>query len=70
MMMKNERLLKRAMQGNTEGRRPVGRPSGRWLDAVDRDAKRMLKWRNWRRLADDRDAWRQRNKEARAQVGL
>jgi hypothetical protein len=31
------------------GRRPVGRPSQRWLDAVDRDAKRMLKCRNWRR---------------------
>jgi len=69
-MMKNERVLKRALQGNKEGRRSVGRPRGRWLDAVDRDAKRMLKWRNWRRLADDRGDWRWRNKEAKAQVGL
>jgi len=37
---------------------------------VDWDAKRMLNWRNWRRLADDRDAWRQWNKEAKVQVGL
>jgi hypothetical protein len=34
------------------------------------DVKRMLKWRNWRRLAEDRDAWRWRNKEAKAQVEL
>jgi len=45
-------------------------PEGDWLDAVDRDAKRMLKWRNWKRMADDKDAWRQWNKEANAQVGL
>jgi hypothetical protein len=70
MMTKNERVLKRALQGYTEGKRPAGRPRGRWLDAVDRDAKRMLKWRSWRRLADDRDTWRQQNKEAKAQVGL
>jgi hypothetical protein len=69
-VMMNERVLKRALKGNTEGRRSVGMPRGRWLDAVDKDAKRMLKWRNWRRLADDGDAWRQQNKEAKAQVGL
>ena len=68
-MMKNERVLKRALHGNTEGK-SIGRPRGRWLDAVDRDTKRMLKWRNWKRLTDDRDAWRQWNKEAMAQVGL
>ena len=70
MMTKNERVLKRALQGYTEGRKPAGTLRGRWLDAVDRDAKRMLKWRNWRRLADDRDAWRQWNKETKDQVGL
>ena len=42
---------------------------GRWLDAVDRDAK-MLKYKNWRRSAENRDAWRQRIEEAKAQVGL
>jgi hypothetical protein len=36
---------------------------------VDRDAKRMLKFRNWR-SAEERDAWRQRIEEAKAQVGL
>jgi hypothetical protein len=33
-------------------RRTVGRTRGRWLDAEDRDAKRMLKCRNWR-MAED-----------------
>jgi hypothetical protein len=32
------------------------RPRGRWSDAVDRDARRMLKCRNWGRSAEDRDA--------------
>jgi len=40
------------------------------LDTVDRDAKRMLKCRNWRRLAEDRDAWRRRIEGAKAQFGL
>jgi hypothetical protein len=68
--MKDERVPKKAMKGYTEARRPVGRSRGRWLDAMDRDAMRMLKCRNWRRLAEDRDAWRQRIEEAKAQVGL
>jgi hypothetical protein len=37
------------------GIRPVGRPRGRWLDAVERDAEGMLKCRNWRGLAEIRD---------------
>jgi hypothetical protein len=47
---------KKALKGYIEGTRPVGGPRGIWLDAVDRDAKRMLKCRNWRKLAKDRDA--------------
>jgi hypothetical protein len=36
------------------------------LDAVDRDAKRMLKGRNWKRLTEE---WRWRIEDAKAQVG-
>jgi hypothetical protein len=43
MKMKEERVPKKATNGYIEGRRPIGRPRGRWLDAVDRDAKWMLK---------------------------
>ena len=70
MRMKYERVSKKALKGYTEGRRPVGRSRGRWLDAVDRDAKRMLKCKDWRRLAEDIDAWRWRIEEAKAQGGL
>ena len=58
MRMKDERVPKKATKEYIEGRRPVGRSRGRWLDAVDRDAKRMLKCKDWRRLAEDTDAWR------------
>ena len=70
VMMKNERVLKRALKGNTEGRRPVGRSRGRWLDSGDRDKKRLLKCRNWRRSAEDTGAWRGRYKEDIAQVAV
>jgi hypothetical protein len=30
----------------------------------------MLKCKNWRRSAEDRDDWRLRTEEAKAQVGL
>jgi hypothetical protein len=56
MRVKDERVTKKALKGYVEGRRPVGRPRGRWLDAVGKDAERMLKCRNWRRSAEDRDA--------------
>jgi hypothetical protein len=55
MRMKDERVTKIALKGYVEGRRPVGRHRGRWLDAVGRDAKRMLKCRIWIRSAGDRD---------------
>jgi len=53
-----------------EGRRQVGRPRRRRLDAADRDGTRMLKCRNWRKSAEDRQTWRQRLGEAKAQVEL
>jgi hypothetical protein len=42
---KEESVPKRALKGYIEGRRPVGRPRGRWIDAVHRDTKMMLKCR-------------------------
>jgi hypothetical protein len=47
----------------------IGRPKGRWRDAVDMDAERMLKYKNWRRSANDEDV-RRRIEEAKAQVEL
>jgi len=60
MTMKEEREPKKAMKGYEEERRPVARSRRRWLDAVDRDGERMLKCKNCRRSAEDRDDWRRR----------
>ena len=59
MGKKNETVAKKALT-KIDVRRPVGRSKGRCLDAVDRGVKRMLRCRNWRRSAEDRDAWRRR----------
>ena len=51
VIMKDEQVPKKAVKGYTEGRRPVERHREKWLDAVSRDAKQMLKCRNWRMLS-------------------
>jgi hypothetical protein len=56
----DKRVPKRALQGNTEKRRPVGRPRGRWSHAVDIDAMMMMICRKWRRTSEDRDSWQWR----------
>jgi len=63
-------VTRKALEGYIAEKRPVGRPRGRCLDAVDRDAKVVLKCRNWRRSAEDRVAWRRRMDKTKAQVGL
>ena len=42
MKIKVEMLTKKAQKGYIKRRRPVGRPIGRWIDAVDRDEKRTF----------------------------
>jgi hypothetical protein len=48
MRMKGERVPMKALKGYIEGRRPVGRPRGIWLDKMNRKAKEMLKCRTRR----------------------
>ena len=59
-----------ALKEYIEGGRPAGRPPGGWIDSVDKAAKTMLKCKNSRRLTEDRDDWRRRIGEAKAQVWL
>jgi hypothetical protein len=40
------------------------------MDAVDKDAKSMLKCKEWRISGEDRDAWKRGIEEAKAQIGL
>jgi hypothetical protein len=61
-------VSKKALKVYTEGRRPVERRRERWLDVVGTDIQRIFKCRNWRGSAKDRDAWRRRIVEAKAQV--
>jgi hypothetical protein len=35
------------MAGQMFGKRPVGKPKGRWMDTVKEDSYQILKWRNW-----------------------
>jgi hypothetical protein len=46
-------------QGNSEGRRPLGRPRCRWLDNIRMDLVEVG-WgdADWIDLAQDRDRWR------------
>jgi hypothetical protein len=41
-------------------RRPVGKPRGRWEDAVRRDAVDLLQIRNWKGAATKRKVWKKK----------
>lgn len=60
LRMMDERMSKKALEGYRES----------WIDATDKDVKSVLKCKNWRSSAEDRDAWRWRIEEVKAQIGL
>jgi hypothetical protein len=35
------------MAGQMFGKRPMGKPKKRWMDAVKEGSYQILKWRNW-----------------------
>jgi hypothetical protein len=37
------------------GKRPVGKPKNRWMDAVKESSYQILNWRNWEVKALDRE---------------
>jgi hypothetical protein len=49
----------RILVGKPEGKRPLGRPRGRWVDNINIDF-REIGWdcMSWSDLAQDRDQWR------------
>jgi hypothetical protein len=49
----------RIMEGNPEGKRPLGRPRRRWVDNIKMDV-REIGWDgiDWIDLAQDSDQWR------------
>jgi hypothetical protein len=58
------------MVGHMFGKRPVGKPKKRWMDAVKEDIYPILNWRNWEAKAQDRDEWRSIIRKAKARFGL
>jgi hypothetical protein len=56
--MEEERILKKALNGNFLTARPVGRPRTRWTHVVQRDARQLLGIRGWRNKAANRDEWK------------
>jgi hypothetical protein len=67
---KNIGFQKKAVQAQFGGRRSVGRPRGRWEDAVRIDVERLLGIRNWKTAVRSREEWRKKSREARARIGL
>lgn len=67
--MEEDRAVKRAYLGKPTGRRPVGRPKYRWLDAVEKDLRDMQQ-PDWRSAAQRRDDWRLLVSEAKTHFGV
>jgi len=44
--------------GKPEGKRPLGRPRGRWEDNIKMDFREVGRGGDWIELAQDRDRWR------------
>jgi hypothetical protein len=67
--MNNNRTLKKIFNTKPDKVRTVGRPKLRWEDGVDQDI-RMLGFKNWKKVALDRNEWAKLLKKARAYQGL
>ena len=49
----------RVLVGKPEGKRPLGRPRGRWVDNIRKDLQEVgFGYMDWIGLAQDRDRWR------------
>jgi hypothetical protein len=68
--MEDERIPRKFLNGKFHNKSPVGKPRTRWKEVVRGDTSRILGIRGRRSRADDREKWRRRLREARAQKGL
>jgi len=54
-----ERGVYRVLVGKSEGKRPLGRPSCRWVDSITMDLQEVgCGYMDWIGLDQDRDRWR------------
>jgi len=57
--MGEERWVYRVLLGKPERRRPLGRPTCRWVDHIRMDLEEVVcGYMDWIGLAQDRDSWR------------
>jgi len=57
--MGERRGVYRVLVGKPEGKRPLGRPRGRWEDNIKMDLQEVgCGYMDWIELAQDRDRWR------------
>jgi len=57
--MDEERGVCRVLLGKPEGRRPLGRPSRKWVDNIRMDLQEVeCEYMDWIGLTQDRDRWR------------
>ena len=57
--MGEERRVYRVLVGKPEGKRPLGRPTHRWVDNIRMDLQEVgCGFMEWIGLAQDRDSWR------------
>jgi hypothetical protein len=68
--MESQSIPRKVMAGQMFGKRPVGKPKKRCMDAVKEDSYQILNWRNWEVKSKDRDEWKSRIKRAKARFGL
>jgi hypothetical protein len=68
--MESQSIPRMVMAGQMFGKRAVGKPKKRWMDALKEDSYKILNWRNWEVKAQDRDEWRSRIKKDKARFGL
>jgi len=57
--MEHGRGVHRVLVGKPEGKRPLGRPRGKWEDNIKMDLQGVGGgFGDWMELAQDRDSWR------------
>jgi hypothetical protein len=62
--MEQHRIPEKVLGSCFGGGRPVGRPRSRWEDVIQRNAANLLRIRNWKAAARDKDEWRKKAGEA------
>jgi hypothetical protein len=60
------RISKKVLGSCFEGGRPVVRPRNRWEDVIQRDAANLLRIRNWKGAARDKEKWRKKVRKTMA----